>query len=349
MNGKPLLVGIDIGATGIKTGFFRTNGTLVTKAQRPNGPVPQPGGESSWWIWDAEDMWGKICSCLKECMANAQGGVPAAIAVSGFGTDGLPIDRDGQPLYPIISWHCGRTLPQRNRLLAQVPDEELFDITGYHPYPINSIHRWMWLREHAPQALDKAYRWLQVQDYIAFRLSGACATDVTIASTTMALDIRRRTWSERLLNLSGMPPDQLCPIRESGTVIGEVTTESAEDTGLPKGIPVVTGGHDCELGVLGAGVSDPNTFIDISGTWEILIAVVNECAPTPGMYRAGLDYECHALAGQWILQALMIAGGVIEWIGRQFYRDISDPEDLYKKMVQDAQRVPPGSEGVMVF
>ncbi|MFH1742099.1 MAG: FGGY-family carbohydrate kinase, partial [bacterium] len=47
--------------------------------------------------------------------------------------------------------------------------------------------------------------------------------------------------------------------------------------------------------------------------------------------------------------ALMIAGGVIEWIGRQFYRDVSDPEDLYRKMVEDAQRVPPGSEGVMVF
>ena len=349
MKGEPALVGIDVGATGIKTAFFRTDGKITAKAQRPNAPRPQPDGEAGWWIWDAEEMWGKVCSCLQECVGSAPEAEPAAVAVTGFGTDGLPIDRGGQPLYPIISWHCGRTLPQRDRLLTQVSAEELFDITGYHPYPINTIHRWMWLREHAPQALDDAHRWLQVQDYIAYRLSQACATDVTIASTTMALDIRRRTWSDRLLGFSGMPPDRLCPIQESGTIIGRITTESAESTGLPKDIPVVTGGHDCELGVLGAGVSDPHTFIDISGTWEIIIAVVDQCAPTPGMYRAGLDYECHALPGQWILQGLMIAGGIIEWVGRQFYRDISDLEQLYQTMIEEAQTVAPGSDGVAVF
>ena len=349
MKSEPVLVGIDVGATGIKTAFFRTDGTIVAKAQRPNGPHLQAGGPPGWWIWDADEMWRKVCVCLQECAGGAAGAVPAAVAVTGFGTDGLPIDRSGQPLFPIISWHCSRTVPQRDRLLTQVSAEELFDITGYHPYPINSIHRWMWLREHAPRALDNAYRWLQVQDYIAYRLSRACATDVTIASTTMALDIRRRTWSDRLLALSGMPPDRLCPIRESGTVIGQVTSESAESTGLPKDIVVVTGGHDCELGVLGAGVRDPHTFIDISGTWEIIIAVVDRCAPTLGMYRAGLDYECHALPGQWILQGLMIAGGVIEWVGCQFYRDIPDLEQRYKTMIEEAKGVTPGSGGVAVF
>jgi L-fuculokinase len=349
MNEEPLLVGVDIGATGIKAGFFRTDGTIAAKAQRPNGARPQPGGESGWWIWDADEMWSKVCSCLKECMGEIERGRPAAVAVTGFGTDGLPIGRNGKALYPIISWHCSRTVPQRDRLLQQIAAEELFDITGYHPYPINAIHRWMWLREYTPEALDQAYRWLQVQDFIAYRLSRECATDATIASTTMALDIRNRTWSERLLELSGMPPDRLCPIRESGTVIGNVTKECSESTGLPVGIPVVTGGHDCELGVLGAGVSDPYTFIDITGTWEIIAAVVNECNPTPGMYRAGLDYECHALPGQWILQGLMIAGGIIEWLGRQLYRDITDAETLYQAMISDAAKVMPGSEGVSLF
>jgi len=349
MSDKPLLVGIDIGATGIKAGFFQTDGTLVAKAQRPNAPRPQTNGESGWWIWDAEEIWTKVSACLKECMAGANEGSPAAVAVTGFGTDGLPIDRDGHPLYPIISWHCTRTVPERNELLAKVPAEELFDITGYHPYPINTIHRWMWLRKHAPDALDHAYRWLQVQDYVAYRLSRECATDVTIASTTMALDIRKREWSDRLLGLSGMPPDCLPPIKESGTVIGEVTAQASQSTGLPKGIPVVTGGHDCELGALGAGVRDPETFIDLTGTWEIIIAIVDSCKPTRGMYRGGLDYECHCFAGQWILQGLMIAGGVIEWLGRQFYREISDSVKFYETMIREAEQVEPGSGGVGVF
>ena len=344
------LAAIDVGATGIKCAYFTVDGRLAASASRPNGPHPQPGGDPAWRIWDIEEIWSKAAAALAEGkQALPQGAEFASVAVSGFGTDGAPVCRDGILLYPVISWHCTRTLPQRNRFMKTMRPEEVFEITGYHPYPANTLYRLMWFQEHKPGLLDKAERWLHIQDLINWKLSGTIATEATIASTTMALDVRKRDWSDVMLAAAGAPKRILSPIPKAVTQIGTVTAEAAQLCGLPEGTPVVTGGHDCELGVLGAGVDDPSTFIDITGTWEILIALTDHCQPTKQMYDAGLDYECHCVEGQWICQSLMIAGGVVEWIRHQFYRDIAADSDVYAKMIADAESVPAGSEGVMVL
>ncbi len=108
---------------------------------------------------------------------------------------------------------------------------------------------------------------------------------------------------------------------------------------------MVTGGHDCEIGVLGAGVAQDDIWIDITGTWEILIATVDAFRPTPEHHANGLDFECHALPGQWICQSLMIAGGVTEWVRDNFYRDVAE-DSVYEVMFREAE-VP--SNGVYVL
>ncbi|MBI5092260.1 MAG: hypothetical protein HZB26_07405 [Candidatus Hydrogenedentes bacterium] len=333
-----LLLGVDVGATGIKTGFFSPDGKLVALAGRRNGPVSQPGGEANWLIWDADDIWGKICQCIRECLPKI--GDPArvrAVACTGFGADGVPMSTDGERLYPFISWHDSRTLPQCQELSKRVGDSTIFGVTGYHNYSINTLNRLLWYRQNRPDILEKTHRWLQMQDYIAFRFSGEYTTECTIASTTMMLNLSSRSWSTTLLNAAGIDPDILPSTVEAGTQIGAITAQAAKETGLRAGTPVVTGGHDCEIAVLGAGVSDPSTFIDITGTWEILIASLDYFRPEQTHFEHGLDFECHALPGKWICQSLMIAGGVIEWVRGQFYRDVAE-EQVYAAMFGDAEQ-----------
>ncbi|GMW02233.1 MAG: xylulokinase [Candidatus Hydrogenedentota bacterium] len=331
------LLAIDIGATGIKAGVFDTNGHVHAVAGRRNGPVPDTLGQPGWLVWDPEAVWNSVCECIRECVAASDCDVRSirAVATTGFGADGLPMDAGGNPLYPFISWHCGRTALQCEQIARSLGNENIFQITGYHNYPINTANRLLWFRQKHPEILDKASTWLQVQDYIAFRLSGECATDCTIASTTMLLDGSRRDWSDTMLHAAGVDRDLLPPLRESGTSIGRITAEAAAQTGLSRNTQVITGGHDCEIGVLGAGVSDPQTFIDISGTWEILIALSNNFDPKPDHYIQGLDFECHAVPGQWICQSLMIAGGVMEWIRDKFYAHLPEGE-VYAAMIAEA-------------
>ena len=343
-----LLLGIDIGATGIKVGAFDLAGRLVASASRPNGPRPQPEGEPGWLIWDADEIWQKVCAGCREVVAATEGSAIRGVATTGFGADGVPLDANGERLYPFISWHDSRTAAQSEWLESRIAPERIYQITGYHNYPINTLNRLAWYRQCRPDVLEQTARWLQMQDYIAFRLSGEYATDVTIASTMMSLDLATRQWSGEMLEAGGIDPAIFAPLREAGAQIGAVTDSAAEETGLPLGAPVVTGGHDCEIATLGSGVNDPGTFLDITGTWEIILAVLSEFAPTEETRAAGLDFECHAVPGQYICQGLMIAGGVTEWVRERFYTEAAG-EEVYARMMADAAQCPIGAEGVLML
>lgn len=331
-----LLLGIDVGATSIKAGLFAVDGHLLALANRRNAPAQDPEGQPGWMIWNPDILWANVCACIREVLEKTGAAEQVGtVACTGFGTDGLPVDNAGKPLYPFISWHCGRTVSQREKMAGRVSDLDAFQITGYHNYHINTANRFLWFRAHRPDVLDEAFRWLWVQDYVAHKLSGEFSTECTIASTAMLLDMGSRTWSPRMLEACGVNPAILPPISEAGTQIGSVTVIAAGETGLKAGTPVVTGGHDCEVAVLGAGVSDSETWIDITGTWEILIATVDRFAPTAEHHASGLDFECHARPGQWICQSLMIAGAVTEWVRANFYRDVAD-DCVYETMFTEA-------------
>ncbi|MBI3910625.1 MAG: hypothetical protein HY320_06800 [Armatimonadetes bacterium] len=348
-----VLLGIDIGATGIKVGAFDPQGQLVAVAARSNGPRPQTTHDPrpSWLIWDADEIWGKVCEACREVRATLGDARIRGVATTGFGCDGVPLDARGERLYPFISWHCGRTRPQREETQARLGAARLYQIAGYHNYAINTLNRLLWFRQERPDILERATLWLQMQDYIAFRLSGQAATDITIASTTMALDLAERRWSDELLRAVDVDPGLFAPLRESGTVVGEITAAAATQTGLPAGTPVVTGGHDCEIATLGSGVNDPATLVDITGTWEIILALLDRFTPEPAFYDQGLDFECHAVPGQYICQGLMIAGGVLEWLRARFYPESfrDGNEGAYEEMFGEADAWEPGAGGVFVL
>lgn len=341
------LLGIDVGATGIKAGVFGPGGALIASAGRRNGPVEQADGRGGWMIWDVERMWRDVCAACREAIGAAGSPEIAGVSVTGFGADGVPLDRAGNLLYPMISWHCGRTTPQQQWLSSRIEPYEIYRITGYHNYPINTINRLRWLREHEPEALDRAHHWLMVQDYMVYRLTGVFSTEATIASTTMAFDLNAMSWSERLLDLVEAPRGIFPPVSAPGSVLGSVTAAAAEQCGVPAGTPVATGGHDCEIGALGSGVVGAETFIDITGTWEMIIASLDRFQPLPALFSEGIDFEAHTVPGYYLCQGLMLAGGVVEWVLDGFYRDVAAAE-RYQALMAEAGEAAVGSGGVVV-
>src|SRR3712207_7447043 len=53
----------------------------------------------------------------------------------------------------------------------------------------------------SPKVYDKTKHILLPKDYIRFRMTGEYATEVSDASGMLLLDVARRTWSDRLLEL----------------------------------------------------------------------------------------------------------------------------------------------------
>ena len=75
--------------------------------------------------------------------------------------------------------------------------------------------------------------WLHMADYVAFRLCGVPATDPSLASRTLAYDLRRARWSEELLDGVGVPPATFPPIHQSGSPLGTLTPAATAETDLP--------------------------------------------------------------------------------------------------------------------
>jgi len=344
-----ILVGVDVGATGIKVGFFDVEGNELAVASRRNGPIPQAGGDPSWLTWDGDDIWRKICECCRENVARiGSADRIRGLSVTGFGVDGAPMARDGRQIYPLSSWHCSRAVPQTKWLAEHIDLWRLYQITGFHNYAIQTINRLRWLKDNAPEVFDKTHKWLMIQDYIVHRFTGEFSTEVTIASTTTLLDLAKGQWCDELFRLIGVDKSVFPLVSLPGTLVGRIHKRAAEESGLPEGTPVVAGGHDCEIGALGAGVKDSDVFIDITGTWEMVIATLDRFAPTREMFDRGIDTEAHAVAGQFLTQSLMIAGAVIEWIRDRFYGN-ETPAAAYAKMIEESEAAGIGAKGVFVL
>ncbi len=324
-----LLLGLDIGTTTIKAAAYDPEvGRVVALAARPT-PTDHPAPGLS--EHDPEALWETVCACLREVtkLARSETGQSARVvsanpppiaglAIASLAEAGAPVDAAGRALCPIVAWYDRRSEPQAAWLDQQIPEEELHAITGQRVTASFGVCKWLWIREHWPEAAASTATWLPVPSYLLFRLTSQRVTDHSQASRMLAFEQRRRDWSERICSVVGLRPDQLPTLYPGGTMIGTVTPAAAERTGLPAGTPCVLGGHDHLCAALAAGAYRTGVVADSSGTAEAVLTVVPAFASTPKMAAAGYACYAHVLPDQYILKAgLKAAGGAVEWLARQ--------------------------------
>jgi len=115
-----------------------------------------------------------------------------AVAVTGMGMDGVPIDEQGNWLYPFISWHDPRTEAQLRWWESQIGAEWNFRVGGNTLWRFSTALRLLWMAEHEPGILARTDKWLLIEDFLNFMLCGRRATDYTMASCTLLFDQRKR-------------------------------------------------------------------------------------------------------------------------------------------------------------
>jgi xylulokinase len=347
------LVGIDLGSTSLKAVVYDLAGNAVAKASRPTERFNPDPAHPDWAIWKPEQIWGGTCDALKEAVALLPDPASVrAVAVTGMGMDGVPMTKDGDWLYPFISWHCARTKPQQEWWLEHVGAEKQFSISGNPVWAINSALRILWMREHEPGILNKTHKWLLIEDFVNFMLCGEFATDYSMASNTLLFDQRKRAYSDELLRVSGIDRALLADPRPSGTLLGEVHARAAEATGLPKGTPVVLGGHDFLCGALPAGAFKPGVVLSVLGTWDIIVAAIPEPVLTMEACKMGTWVDSHVARNMWAVMGSAVAAEMLEWFREQLgaeerRRAGAEGGVDWDYLMQAAEASPPGAHGAM--
>jgi autoinducer 2 (AI-2) kinase len=340
---------IDLGTGSCRAVLFDEAGRQVAIGQREWSHATLPSHPGS-QVFDTARNWDLICACVHEAISTS-GTSPDAIA--GVSSTSM---REGMVLYDDAGreiWACpnvdSRSAEQANDLVRRGIARQIYD-RGGDWVSITSPARFRWIREHEPETFASMAHVGMLSDWVLYRLTGRFVTDPTSGSSSNLFDLRTRDWSADSLELIGVPPSIVPEVLEPGTVVGPVTAEAAQQTGLRPGTPVVVGGADTQLGLVGIGVVRPNRLTLVGGSFWQLTVVTDAPLIDPD---ARVRTLCHAVPGQWMTEGIGFYCGIVMRWYRDAFCELEKAEaarrgvDPYVVMEEAAATVPPGSNGVI--
>ncbi len=337
----PLLVGVDFGTSHIRALVVSTDGRVIASGSAPT-PIEQP--RPGWAEHDPEALWRATVTALRH--ATGQLDRPdriAGLAVASVGEAGVPLDAEDRPTGPAIAWFDTRPERECEALVATLGDEALAARTGIPAKPMFSLCKLLWLKARMPEAFGRTRRWLNMADYLAWRLCGVAATDYSLASRTLALDLAKGEWATDMVREAGIDPALFQPLAANGTRLGPVTPAAARATGLPDHCVVGVGGHDHIVGALAAGAWQVGTLLNSLGTAEALLLALDQPVAGTDLAHAGYTQGVMKLDRPfyYVVGASFTAGASVDWLHQLVGGDI--PHEM---LIDEAKSVPPGCHGV---
>ena len=342
MKHKIILV-LDCGATNVRTIAVSEKGEILASESLTNNTKPDPENKN-YRIWDVNEIWNKFRTTTGKVLEKIEIENIAGITVTAFGVDGAPFNKSGKMLYPVISWQCPRTEPIMQNIGKYISVEHL---NGIQPFNFNTINKLIWLKENRHSIIDQMDHFIFIPSIFLYFLTGEMVTDSSMAGTSMLTDLRKRSFSQEILNSIGISDSIFPKMVEPGNVIGKVTHHASIETGIPAGIPVVTAGHDTQFAVFGSGAAE-NTPVLSSGTWEILMVRTSNIDTSGKVLQGGVSTEFDPLPGLYNMGVQWIASGALEWLKKMFFAKEIDSEHIYKIMINEAMKTKVGSNGVRI-
>ena len=264
-----LLLGLDVGSSRIKALLLHANGAEAGSAVVDTPFRTTPAG-TEMTVDDLEaavrDVLGRVGPGRAEV---------AGVGIAGLADSGAPLDGTGRPLAPILAWHDRRGETVADRLMDRF-GTGLAERIGQRLRYVSSVAKLGWLLE---EGLTGAARWLGVPELCLRALTGASATEHSLAARTGCWDIGSGTWLGEVAEAAGLDVGLFAEVRPAGSAMGWVSAEAAAWSGLAAGVPVTVAGHDHLAGVVGSGAAMAD-LVNSVGTAE---TVVGRSAELPDM------------------------------------------------------------------
>ncbi|HIY20102.1 MAG TPA: FGGY-family carbohydrate kinase [Candidatus Blautia avistercoris] len=345
------LIGLDIGTTALKAAVFDTSGKLLAVSTQeyslltPQVNYVEETGEVYW-------------NALKNAVKDLNEKYPfdredeAALAISAQGETLFFLDEKGKLLRNAIVWMDNRAQEEARQLKEKFGDETCYKVTGqvsFEPcWPASKI---LWVKNHEPEVFQKTRKFLLIEDYFIYRLTGLYATEGSLVCSSTYWDIREKRYWKEMLDYIGISESQLAPVYESGEAVGTIKKETAEELGLPVNLTVCTGALDQAAGAIGAGNCREGFFSETIGAALAICAPVSRPVWDPNR-KMPLHY--FAVADTYMIHTFTNGGMTLRW-----FRDKFCPvemqaqklgiEDAYNMISKEAGQIPPGSDGLIML
>lgn len=241
--------------------------------------------------------------------AAATGLKHASFSTDSWGVDYVLLDGAGQVMPPAFHYRDSRTARGMKRVFEKTSWPVVFAETGIQFMPLNTLFQ---LAAEEPGRIDRAARVIGIGDYFNFLASGVAKAELSLASTFQIYNPIQQRWSETMMRVVGLRPEQLGEVIPPGTVLGAITGELATECGLPSTLQVVaTCSHDTGAAVAAVPAMGKGWAYLSSGTWSLMglerstPIVTPECRDLNFTNEIGYGGTIRLLkniSGLWIIQ-----------------------------------------------
>ena len=348
---KDHVLAIDCGTQSVRALIFDPRGDLVHKVRVPIEPYVSQ--EPGWAEQRPAYFWENLCAACQQLWQESP--IPkdalAGVALTTQRATMVNVDRRGEPLRPAIVWLDQRRtegLPPVGGLWGLA--FRLGGMTDTVAY-LQAEAEANWVHTSQPEIWERTHKYLFLSGYLTHRLVGRFVDSVGCQVGYVPFDYKRLAWSKKWdWKWRAVPMDeQLLPdlIPPAG-LLGEITPQAAEETGIPAGLPLIAAAADKACEVVGAGCLEPDvaclsygTTATVNTTSRRYVEVIPLIPPYPSAVPGAYNLEIQIYRGYWM----------VSWFRQEFGLREEQlacergcvPEELFDELVE---AVPPGSMGL---
>lgn len=346
------LVGSDVGTGGTKSVVMDTGGNVLGSHFIEYPLItPRPGWaeHNPEWYWNA--VADTIKASIKQSRVNPKN--IKGVSISALSPACILVDKNLRPLQNAHIWMDRRATAECQWLKENIGEERVFKLSGNPIDPYYATAKLMWEKNNRPELYRDTYKLQTAADYPAMKLTGKAATDYSNASLIgIAFDIVNRRWDEKLIEEIGLDIEKFPSLHPCDEVIGEVTREAAQRTGLAPGTSVVAGTVDCNAAWVSMGIiddGDNSLVMGTAGVWGVAHEV-----PKFTKNMITIIHTAYSRKKYTTLAALVSCGALIRYfrdklgqVERATERELG--VSAYDVMNLEAEKVSPGSDGLIIL
>lgn len=350
---EPQLLAIDLGTQSCRAIVFDPQGNLISKSQIPidSFVTPEPG----WAEQDPEVFWQVLCQSCQALwpMPGVRKEALLGVSITTQRSTVINLGKDGKPLRPAIHWTDQRRTP------GLKPIGGLWGLAFAASGMTDTVSYLMaeaevnWLRTYQPEIWEKTYKYMLLSGYLHFRLTGELVESTGNMATYMPFDYKKQDWCGKgdwKWQAVPIEKEKLMPLVPPTTLIGTITKEAAEATGIPEGLELYAAASDKACEVIGTGCVEPNiaclsfgTTATINTTHHKYVEAVPLIPPYPSAIPNAYSLEIQLSRGFWL----------VTWFKREFGMNeqrLASKRGVPTEAVFDdlINSVPAGSMGLML-
>lgn len=346
------LIGVDAGTTSVKAVLLNTFGEIVASEKQE---YTLDTGPNDFCELDPEIYWDITCVVIRNIIRNS-GVNPELVSGIAFSSQGetlIVVDSNGKPLRKAIVWLDNRSVQEAKVIEEKFGNQHIMDITGQPEvvatWPATRI---LWLKKNESRLFSRISKYLLVEDYLLFRLTGGFYSEHSLVSSTLYFSITTKEWWREMLDFLEISSQQLPELMISGSKVRHLTVEATHDTGLTTKTIAVAGAYDHPSGAIGAGNIAPGMVtLTIGGSMAMCVTLKKPVRDI----SMKLPCQCHAIPDLYfLLPYTQTAGLILKWYKDEFCREEIEiarkkNSNPYTIIIKHAEKIPPGAEGLIML